>query len=39
MFHIVHHSDAVVDVSTIFREHPGENIIRLGFTLLWVFLR
>jgi sterol desaturase/sphingolipid hydroxylase (fatty acid hydroxylase superfamily) len=38
MFHIVHHSDLVVDVSTTLREHPGENIIRLSFTLLWVFL-
>ena len=38
MFHIVHHSDQVVDVSTTLREHPGENFIRLTFTLLWVFL-
>lgn len=38
MFHIVHHSDHVVDVSTTLREHPGENVIRLSFTLLWMFL-
>lgn len=38
MFHIVHHSDQVVDVSTTLREHPGENFIRLSFTLLWVFI-
>ena len=38
MFHIVHHSDQAVDVSTTLREHPGENIIRLSFTLLWVFI-
>ncbi|HXS57028.1 MAG TPA: sterol desaturase family protein [Hanamia sp.] len=38
MFHLVHHSDNVVDVSTTLREHPGENIIRLSFTLLWVFI-
>jgi sterol desaturase/sphingolipid hydroxylase (fatty acid hydroxylase superfamily) len=38
MFHIVHHSDPVVDVSTTLREHPGENFIRLSFTLLWVFI-
>ncbi len=37
-FHIVHHSDTVVDVSTTLREHPGENFIRLSFTLLWVFI-
>lgn len=38
MFHAVHHSDNIVDVSTTLREHPGENIVRLSFTLLWVFL-
>ena len=38
MFHLVHHSDNVVDVSTTLREHPGENLIRLLFTLVWVFL-
>ncbi|HEY5368623.1 MAG TPA: sterol desaturase family protein [Hanamia sp.] len=37
-FHLVHHSDNTVDISTTLREHPGENIIRLSFTLLWVFL-
>ncbi len=37
-FHLVHHSDDIVDVSTTFREHPGENIVRLLFTLTWVFL-
>jgi sterol desaturase/sphingolipid hydroxylase (fatty acid hydroxylase superfamily) len=38
MFHVVHHSDRVVDISTTLREHPGENLIRNSFTLLWVFL-
>lgn len=38
MFHLVHHSDNVVDVSTTLREHPGEIFIRLSFTLLWIFL-
>ncbi|MFZ6025372.1 MAG: sterol desaturase family protein [Bacteroidota bacterium] len=38
MFHAVHHSDMVVDISTTLREHPGENIVRLSFTLLWVFI-
>ncbi len=38
MFHLVHHSDQVIDVSTTLREHPGENFIRLSFTLLWVFI-
>ncbi len=36
-FHLVHHSDNMVDISTTLREHPGENFIRLSFTLLWVF--
>ena len=38
MFHLVHHSDNVVDVSTTLREHPVENIIRLSFTLFLVFI-
>jgi sterol desaturase/sphingolipid hydroxylase (fatty acid hydroxylase superfamily) len=38
MFHAVHHSDYVVDVSTTLREHPGENIIRNCFTLVWILL-
>ena len=38
MFHAVHHSDNIVDVSTTLREHPGEAIIRNLFTLLWIFL-
>lgn len=38
MFHIVHHSDLHVDVSTSLREHPGENLIRNSFTILWLIL-
>ncbi len=38
IFHLVHHSDNVVDVSTTLREHPVENVIRLSFTLLWIFI-
>src|SRR6476646_4776979 len=38
MFHAVHHSDSFVDISTTAREHPGENLIRTCFVLLWVFL-
>lgn len=38
MFHMVHHSDPSVDITTTLREHPGENLIRLSFTLLWVFI-
>ncbi|TDE13251.1 sterol desaturase family protein [Dyadobacter psychrotolerans] len=35
-FHLVHHSDEVVDVSSTLREHPGETAIRLLFTILWI---
>jgi len=38
MFHLVHHSDRVVDVSTTLREHPGETLVRLLFLVLWVFI-
>lgn len=38
LFHLVHHSDQNLDVSSTLREHPGETLIRLLFTLLWVFL-
>ncbi|WP_394990295.1 sterol desaturase family protein [Emticicia sp.] len=38
MFHLVHHSDRVIDVSSTLREHPGETTIRLSFLVLWVCL-
>lgn len=31
--HSVHHSDDLVDVTTTFRQHPGESIIRIAFHL------
>lgn len=37
-FHAIHHSDERVDISTVFREHPAESIIRNSFAMLWVFL-
>lgn len=37
-FHVVHHSDTHVDVSTGTRHHPGEWIIRETFTILGVVL-
>jgi sterol desaturase/sphingolipid hydroxylase (fatty acid hydroxylase superfamily) len=30
-FHRVHHSDFAVDVTTSFRQHPGETVIRYAF--------
>lgn len=37
-FHLVHHTDTELDVSTTVREHPGETFIRVCFLGLWVFL-
>ena len=37
-FHLVHHSDLHVDVSTTIREHPGETCVRTCFLMLWTFL-
>jgi hypothetical protein len=39
-FHLVHHSDLRVDVSTTVSEHPGETCIRtLFFNVMGVYLR
>jgi sterol desaturase/sphingolipid hydroxylase (fatty acid hydroxylase superfamily) len=37
-FHIIHHTDQQVDVTTGLRHHPGESIFRLGFTIIAVLL-
>lgn len=37
-FHLVHHTDAVIDVSTTVREHPGETFVRTCFLITWVFV-
>ncbi|MCS6821064.1 MAG: sterol desaturase family protein [Microscillaceae bacterium] len=37
-FHIVHHTDNYVDVTTANRHHPGESVLRALFTLLAVLL-
>lgn len=37
-FHLMHHTDLAVDVSTTVREHPGETFIRNCFLMFWVFL-
>jgi sterol desaturase/sphingolipid hydroxylase (fatty acid hydroxylase superfamily) len=33
----VHHSDAVVDVTTTIRQHPGESVIRYAFMAVFAF--
>lgn len=38
LVHLVHHSDRNLDVSSTLREHPMETLVRLCFTLLWVFI-
>ncbi|MDA0824691.1 MAG: sterol desaturase family protein [Proteobacteria bacterium] len=37
-FHLVHHSDLTVDVSTTVREHPGETFCRNVYLITWVFI-
>ena len=38
MFHLVHHADMQVDITTANRHHPGESVFRAVFTLLAVFI-
>lgn len=37
-FHLVHHSDTTVDVTTGLRHHPGEAIFRMVFTIMGVIV-
>lgn len=37
-FHVVHHSDTTVDVTTGLRHHPGETIFRITFTIIAVMI-
>ncbi len=37
-FHLVHHSDTNVDVTTGLRHHPGEAVFRMLFTILGVLI-
>lgn len=37
-FHLIHHSDTKVDVTTGLRHHPGEIVFRVTFTILGVFV-
>lgn len=37
-FHLVHHSDTTVDVTTGLRHHPGEAVFRMIFTILGVIV-
>jgi sterol desaturase/sphingolipid hydroxylase (fatty acid hydroxylase superfamily) len=37
-FHLVHHSDTNIDVSSGLRHHPGETLFRIFFTIAAVFI-
>lgn len=37
-FHLVHHCDPMMDVSTTTREHPCETVFRVCMTIVWVFI-
>lgn len=37
-FHLVHHTDTTVDVTTGLRHHPGETVFRIGFTIMAVMI-
>ncbi len=37
-FHLVHHSDTTVDVTTGLRHHPGETVFRMTFTIMAVMV-
>ncbi len=37
-FHVVHHSDTHVDVSTGTRHHPGEWVLRESFTIIGIII-
>ena len=37
-FHVVHHSDENVDVTTGLRHHPGETVFRILFTILGIYI-
>ena len=37
-FHVVHHSDVNVDVTTGLRHHPGETVFRILFTILGIYV-
>ena len=37
-FHLIHHSDTKVDVTTSLRHHPGESLFRVIFALLSILI-
>jgi len=37
-FHLIHHTDTKVDVTTSLRQHPGESLFRVTFALLSILI-
>jgi sterol desaturase/sphingolipid hydroxylase (fatty acid hydroxylase superfamily) len=37
-FHLIHHSDSKVDVTTGLRHHPGDSLLRGVFFILFIFI-
>lgn len=37
-FHLVHHTDTTVDITTGLRHHPGESLFRAAFTMLGILV-
>lgn len=37
-FHLIHHSDSTVDVTTGLRHHPGDSLLRGIFYILFIFI-
>lgn len=37
-FHVIHHTDTVIDVTTGHRHHPIESVIRFTFTIIAIFI-
>lgn len=37
-FHLIHHTDTTVDITTGLRHHPGESLFRAAFTILAVLV-
>lgn len=37
-FHLIHHSDTAVDVTTGLRHHPGDSLLRGIFFILFIFI-
>ena len=38
LFHVIHHSDTQVDVTTGLRHHPGDSLLRGVFFLVFIFI-